>query len=80
MNSIVHYKAPEIKTSLLCDRGKRFMAVKYSSAEQKECLGGEDPAWGQEVLVYFWLKPDLLCEAADLCLSRAAVVVRVLLA
>lgn len=53
------------------------MAVKYSSAEQ-ECLGGEDPAWDQEVLVYFCFKRDLFCEAAGLCLNRAAVVIRIL--
>lgn len=64
-------------TSLVHGRGKRFMAVKYSSAEQ-ECLGGEDPAWDQEVLVYFCFKRDLFCEAAGLCLNRAAVVIRIL--
>lgn len=34
-------------TPLMPGRGKRFMAVKHSSAEQKDHLGGEDPAWDQ---------------------------------
>lgn len=43
-DSPVHYKAPEIMTPLMPGRGKRFTAVKHSSAEQ-DYLGGEDPAW-----------------------------------
>lgn len=31
-------------TPLMPGRGKRFTAVKHSSAEQ-DYLGGEDPAW-----------------------------------
>lgn len=45
MDSAVQRKAPEIMTPLMPGRGERFTAVKHSSAEQKDYLGGEDPAW-----------------------------------
>lgn len=51
MDPAVHYKAPEIMTPLMPGRGKRFTAVKRSSAEQ-DYLGGEDRAWDRGVLVY----------------------------
>lgn len=71
MDSAVQRKAPEIMTPLMPGRGERFTAVKHSSAEQKDYLGGEDPAWDWGVLVYL--------SAAGLCLGNAVVTVRILL-